>query len=161
MIEIMTIGYEDLTPKKFIDLVRRCGVERIVDVRELATSRRAGFAKTALSNSLENAGIAYTHAAPTRLSASYSSRVPRRPGTGPAIQRDLLYLSTCDETLRALSELAKTERCCLLCFEEDFNFCHRSYVAERLGDFAEALRINHLTGPIQGRVVELRPLAVA
>ena len=57
MVEIMTIGYEGLTQRKFLDLVRRCGVDRIIDVRELAVSRRVGFSKNALSNFLEKAGI--------------------------------------------------------------------------------------------------------
>jgi uncharacterized protein (DUF488 family) len=161
MVEIMTIGYEGLTPRNFIDLVRRCGVDRIIDVRELATSRRAGFAKTALSNSLVNAGIAYTHlpqlGCPRAIRHDY-----REDQNWPRYtKRFCSYLATCDETLQALAQLAMTERCCLLCFEEDFNFCHRSFVAERLGEFTGALKINHLTGPIEGRVVEARALAAA
>jgi uncharacterized protein (DUF488 family) len=161
MIEIMTIGYEGLKPGKFIDLLCRCGVDRIIDVRELATSRRPGFSKTALSNSLERAGIGYTHVpelgCPRRIRHEYRADQDWARYT----KRFSSYLSTCDDTLLALSELAKTERCCLLCFEEDFNFCHRRFVAERLADFIEALRISHLTGPIQGRVVDFRNLAAA
>jgi uncharacterized protein (DUF488 family) len=48
-----------------------------------------------------------------------------------------------------------------LCYEEDFNFCHRSFVADRLGLFISPLRINHLTGPIRGRVVDSTALAAA
>jgi len=48
----------------------------------------------------------------------------------------------------------RDERCCLLCYEEDFNFCHRSFVAEKVaGLLDEDVKINHLTGPMSGRVV--------
>jgi uncharacterized protein (DUF488 family) len=161
MVEIMTIGYEGLTPRKFLDLARRCGVERIIDVRELATSRRAGFAKTALSNSLENAGIAYTHLPELGCPRTIRHEYRGDQNWSRYTKRFCAYLSTCDETLEALAHLAMAERCCLLCFEEDFNFCHRSFVAERLGEFTGALKINHLTGPIRGRVVEARALAAA
>jgi hypothetical protein len=50
----------------------------------------------------------------------------------------------------------KSERCCLLCFEEDYNFCHRSFVAERVAPLAGApVRIYPLIGPVEGRVVRL------
>src|SRR6266699_214738 len=124
MVEIMTVGYEGLTLGKFLDLLRRCDVDRIIDVRELATSRRSGFSKNALSDSLERAGIGYTHVpqlgCPRQIRHDYRADQDWARYT----KRFCSYLSTCDETLLALSELVKTERCCLLCFEEDFNFCH-------------------------------------
>ena len=49
MTELMTIGYEGLTTRDFIDLLRRCRVSMIVDIRELPISRKPGFAKAALA----------------------------------------------------------------------------------------------------------------
>jgi hypothetical protein len=47
-----------------------------------------------------------------------------------------------------------------MCFEEDYNFCHRSFVAHRMMTVLdEPMRIQHLTGPMIGRVV--RPVLVA
>jgi uncharacterized protein (DUF488 family) len=161
MVEIMTIGYEGLTQRKFLDLVRRCGVERIIDVRELAVSRRVGFSKNALSNSLEKVGISYTHVPELGCPRSIRHDYREDQNWSRYTKRFCAYLAACNDTLQALAYLATTERCCLLCLEEDFNFCHRTFVAERLAEFTGALRINHLTGPIQGRVVEVRALAVA
>ncbi len=61
MIELMTIGYEGLTVAGFLDLLRRCRVSRLVDVRELPISRKPGFAKAALSAAIEARGIRYEH----------------------------------------------------------------------------------------------------
>ena len=161
MVEIMTIGYEGLTPKQFLDLVRRCAVERIVDVRELPISRRPGFAKTSLSNSLANAGIAYTHIPALGCPRAIRHDYREDQNWSRYTKRFCSYLATCDDSLQALAKLARVERCCLLCFEEDFNFCHRTFVAERLGKFTSTLKINHLTGPIQGRVVAAGALVAA
>ena len=54
----------------------------------------------------------------------------------------------------------REERCCLLCYEEDFNFCHRSIVATKVATLEhDDVKIHHLTGPMTGRVVVRRPLA--
>ena len=55
------------------------------------------------------------------------------------------YLETQLPVLEELSGLMTREKCCLLCFEEDYSFCHRSFVAERVAPFVDAgLRVFHL-----------------
>ena len=61
MTELMTIGYEGMKPEKFLELLKRCRVEHIVDIRELAISRRPGFSKSALAGLLAKSKIEYTH----------------------------------------------------------------------------------------------------
>lgn len=157
----MTAGYEGLTPKAFLNLLQRCDVERVVDVRELATSRRIGFSKTALIAALTKNSISYTHLAglgcPRAIRHDYREDFNWQRYT----KRFCTYLKTRDEDLQQLAALVRSERCCLLCFEEDFNFCHRTFVADRLGLFVDRLRISHLTGPILGRVVDPAALAAA
>src|SRR5438105_4958816 len=47
---IFTIGYEDhATPPSLVMALRDAGIARLIDVRELPMSRRAGFSKTALT----------------------------------------------------------------------------------------------------------------
>ncbi|HSY43620.1 MAG TPA: DUF488 domain-containing protein [Candidatus Acidoferrum sp.] len=154
VIELMTIGYEGLSPSEFFDLLRRCEVSMIVDVRELPISRRRGFAKSALAAGLELQGIKYVHkpalGCPRDIRHDY-----RDDGDWAQYsQRFKAYLETQLSALEELSVLVAQERCCLLCFEEDYNFCHRSFVAERVVPYMDfAVRIFHLTGPVEGRVV--------
>ena len=54
---LFTIGYEGATPDRLIETLREAGETTLVDVRELANSRRPGFAKRALSQSLEAARL--------------------------------------------------------------------------------------------------------
>ena len=59
---LYTIGYErHPTPEWLTAALTAARVKRLVDVRELAISRRQGFAKRALSAALAGAGIDYEH----------------------------------------------------------------------------------------------------
>ena len=53
---IATIGYQAATMASFLRALRDAGVELLVDVRAVASSRRPGFSKTALAAHLREAG---------------------------------------------------------------------------------------------------------
>jgi uncharacterized protein (DUF488 family) len=154
MTELKTIGYEGLTIRNFVDLLKRCRVSMIVDVRELPISRKPGFAKAALAAALEKHGIKYQHVpklgCPKEIRHDY-----RDDGDWARYSRRFkAYLETQGEAIEQLVKWAGEEQCCLLCFEEDYNFCHRSYVAEEvMSKMDDLARISHLTGPMSGRVV--------
>jgi len=59
--KLFTVGYEGRSIDELVDALRAAGVERLVDVRELPLSRRKGFSKTALGDTLRDAGIEYIH----------------------------------------------------------------------------------------------------
>ncbi|MEP6473263.1 MAG: DUF488 domain-containing protein [Gemmatimonadota bacterium] len=61
MLTLATIGYERTTPASLITTLHETGVELLVDVRAVASSRRPGFAKTALTANLRSGGIDYLH----------------------------------------------------------------------------------------------------
>ena len=58
---LSTIGYEQATQAAVIEKLKSAGVEVLIDVRAVAASRRAGFSKTILANSLAEHGIDYVH----------------------------------------------------------------------------------------------------
>lgn len=154
MIELMTIGYEGLALPQFLEKLRRCRVTMLVDIRELPISRKPGFGKQALSAAVTGAGMKYEHIA--QLGCPRDVRHDYRDDGDWEIytRRFKAYLETQAEALERLQGWMEDERCCLLCFEEDFNFCHRSFVADRAAELAlQRVRISHLTGPMKGRVV--------
>src|ERR1700742_2139629 len=59
--KLATIGYERETQPVVIGKLKDAGVELVIDVRAVAASRRAGFSKTLLAASLNEAGIGYVH----------------------------------------------------------------------------------------------------
>src|SRR5690606_12292952 len=60
-VRIFTIGYEGATMGEFVAALQAAGVERVIDVRAVANSRRPGFSTTPLKNALAEAGIGYVH----------------------------------------------------------------------------------------------------
>ena len=61
MPRLFTIGYEKLLPPELVNELRLAGVERLIDVRHRAQSRRPGMSKTRLSELLADHDIAYEH----------------------------------------------------------------------------------------------------
>src|SRR5215475_1744546 len=61
MRRIVTIGYEGASPADFLGTLEAIGVTILLDIREMAISRRHGFAKSALREGLSTVGITYRH----------------------------------------------------------------------------------------------------
>ena len=144
VVEVATVGYQGATVQSFLDALREAGVDLLVDVRAVASSRRRGFAKSALAANLEGAGIEYLHLrdlgtpAPGRAAARAGRHTEMR-----RIFRDHLKTEAARSALATLADIVPSRHACLLCFEADPTHCHRSLVAEALGALVH-LRITHL-----------------
>ena len=112
--------------------LRAAGIERLIDVRALASSRRRGFAKTALAAALAAQGIEYVHM--RGLGNPKAGRELYRRGR-VAEGRMLFECHLLGEQRAALAELAHLvaeRRCALMCVEADPARCHRSAVIDAL-----------------------------
>ena len=135
MPELCTIGYENYTQPELIARLREAGVEVLIDVRAVASSRKAGFSKTLLANSLAEAGIEYIHlrGLGTPKAGREAARAGRIAEMHAIFERQL-------ETPEAEHDMARAEAivserpAVLLCLEADAAGCHRRIVAERLKD---------------------------
>lgn len=137
MKHLFTIGYERTGLDELIRALRDAGVEVLVDVRQLANSRRAGFSKRALSAALAEAGIAYEHR--KALGTPKAGRQANHAGRMDEFWRIVDDSLASPEAVAALAELqalAQERVCCLLCLEDDPNLCHRSAVVARLQGFS-------------------------
>ena len=145
MTPVATIGYEDATVKRFLAALRDAEVELLVDVRALASSRRPGFAKTALAANLNGAGVEYLHL--RGLGTPADGRAAARAGRHAEMQaifRAHLATDAAQADLDALAALVRDgRRVCLLCFEADPAHCHRLLVAEALAA-RRPVRVTHL-----------------
>ena len=131
---IATIGYEGATVPAVLDALKDAGVELLIDIRAIASSRRPGFAKTALAANLATIGVEYLHL--RGLGTPADGRAAARAGRQDELERIFLEHMA---TERAQTELAMVEtivrdgrRVCLLCFEADASKCHRQFVANAL-----------------------------
>jgi uncharacterized protein (DUF488 family) len=134
MPDLFTIGYEGADPERFLGALKDAGVEVLADVRAVALSRKRGFSKNALKNSLEEQGIGYRHY--IELGTPKPGRDAARAGDAATMRRiycdEVLVTEPAREAFDNLAELAKSRPVCLLCFERDPAHCHRRILAERL-----------------------------
>jgi uncharacterized protein (DUF488 family) len=128
---VLTIGYEGATLADVLAALERAHVEVLIDVRAVPRSRKPGFSSRILAASAEAAGIGYRHL--QRLGTPKPGRDAARAGTAAGMAAIFNAHMTGDEPQAALAEavgLVQERRCCLLCFERDPHFCHRTIVAE-------------------------------
>jgi hypothetical protein len=141
---IFTFGYEGLSLDAFIGRLKVAGVRTVLDVRANPVSRKPGFSKRGFSAALQAAGITYAHHAAMGCPKPVRDRY-KRDGDWPAYTRG--FLAHLEGQVEALAELAQISRhspSCLVCFEADFNRCHRTYVAQAAAELG-GLRVTHLT----------------
>lgn len=140
---VYTIGYEGLDIDEFMSLLAEHGIETVVDIRELPLSRKPGFSKKALANVLNLSGLEYVHmvdlGCPKPVRDGY-----RKDGDWKRYTAGFLkYLKTQKDAVAELSDLAAFSTCALLCYEADFNFCHRSMVADAVNKHCGA-EVEHI-----------------
>jgi len=133
MKRLATIGYESATQGEVIDRLKRAAVEVVIDVRAVASSRRAGFSKTLLAASLADAGIDYVHF--RYLGTPKPGREAARKGHVAEMHE--IYEAHLAEPAAQLqlskaTEIAGERNAALLCYEADAAGCHRRIVADRI-----------------------------
>ena len=133
MIQLATIGYEGASLADFISTLLAAGIRRVIDVREIAQSRRPGFSKNSLRTALEDAGIDYYHI--RQLGDPKHGREAARAGKFDVFRSMFnahMDLPASCEALNDALSLAKDKASVLVCFERDPKHCHRTIVAERM-----------------------------
>jgi uncharacterized protein (DUF488 family) len=145
MRSIATIGYESATVRTFLDALKEAGVELLVDVRAVASSRRPGFAKTKLAANLREAGIDYLHL--RGLGTPADGRAAARAGRHEEMRAIFLeHLATgeAQAELETLADIVRSgRRVALLCLEANPEHCHRTMVADALVSKLK-VRVEHL-----------------
>jgi uncharacterized protein (DUF488 family) len=146
---VFTIGYEGLDIDTFLSLLGEHGIETVVDIRELPLSRKPGFSKKALASTLNLSGLDYVHmvelGCPKQVRDRYRGDGDWKRYTGGFLK----HLETRRAAIADLSELVVSSNCALLCYEADFNFCHRSMVANAVREHCGA-DVEHISA-IKGR----------
>jgi uncharacterized protein (DUF488 family) len=128
-----TVGYERTTLAGLIAGLEENGVSLVIDTRDVANSRRAGFSKKLLAASLDEHGISYIHL--RALGTPKAGREANRAGRIDEFWRIYEASFQRPEAQLALLEaadLVREQPTALLCFCGDARKCHRHRIAEAL-----------------------------
>ena len=141
---LYTIGYEKALLKDVIATLVATGVRTVLDVRDRPISRRPGFSKRQLAAAVEDAGMRYVHLA--ALGTPPDGRLANRRREWErfwGIVEEKLARPEAELDLHRAAEIAKAAPSCLLCYEADWQVCHRRRIAEILAE-RHGFGIRHL-----------------
>lgn len=141
---LYTFGYEGLDINRYITRLQDVGVKTIVDVRQLPLSRKRGFSKCSFAEALAKSGIAYFHAPTLGCPKSIRDALKASGDWQAYTTAFLSYLGNQDAAVRELAKISRATAACLVCFEADFNQCHRTFVA-RAAHRRGAPAVAHIT----------------
>ncbi len=144
---VFTIGYEGMDIDAFMSLLAEHDIETVVDIRELPLSRKPGFSKKALASVLNLSGLEYVHMVALGCPKVVRDRYREDGNWKRYTDGFLKHLKLQQTAVVELSELAALSNCALLCYEADFNFCHRSMVANAVRDSSGA-DVEHITAMV-------------
>lgn len=135
---VFTIGYQGLDIETFMSLLTEHDIDTVVDIRELPLSRKPGFSKNALANALHLSGREYIHMVDLGCPKPVRERYREDGNWKRYTEGFRKHLKRQDAAIAELSDLVASSTCALLCFEADFNFCHRSMVANAVHHYCGA-----------------------
>lgn len=141
---LYTIGYEGQTLDSLFNQLSRTDVRMLVDVRELPLSRKRGFSKRALAAALAEVDIAYAHMPALGCPKPIRDRLKSGGDWRSYAQAFGKHLAKQGASVEELAQLAVGTTACLLCFEANFNRCHRTLVG-RAAVAAGAPPLAHIT----------------
>jgi uncharacterized protein (DUF488 family) len=132
---LFTIGYEKALLKDVLATLTGAGVATLIDVRDRPISRRPGFSKRQLTAAVEDTGMRYVHLA--ALGTPPEGRLANRRRDWDrfwGIVEEKLARPEAELNLQQAAEIARAAPSCLLCYEADWQTCHRRRIAEILAE---------------------------
>lgn len=142
-----TIGYEGSSFEGYLNRLIKNNVKTLVDVRRNPLSRKYGFSKKTLSDTVKKLGIEYIHIPDLGIASD------KRQELNTQADYDRLFDSYEKQELKqnkkALKELfdifLDRQRVAITCFEAHVCMCHRGRVAKALSQLPEwKYNISHI-----------------
>jgi uncharacterized protein (DUF488 family) len=142
---LFTLGYERTLLKDVVASLAASGVASLIDVRDRPISRRPGFSRRQFAAAIEEAGMRYFHlqALGTPPEGRLAGRRREWDRFWPIVDEKLARPEA-QLALQEAAEIALAAPSCLLCYEADWQICHRRRVAEILC-LCHGFAVRHLT----------------
>lgn len=129
---LYTIGYEGNSFENYLNRLIMNDVKLLVDVRKNPLSRKYGFSKKVLSETLEKLGIEYLHLPELGIVSEKRKELKTEHDYQVLFDGyEETVLKDNEKALEALAELVEVKgRVALTCFEAEPRMCHRGRVAK-------------------------------
>ncbi len=129
---LYTIGYEGNSFENYLNRLIMNDVKLLVDVRKNPLSRKYGFSKGTLSETLEKLGIEYLHMPELGIVSEKRKELKTEHDYRVLFDEyEETVLKDNEKALKALAELVEAKgRVAMTCFEAESCMCHRGRVAK-------------------------------
>ena len=129
--KLYTIGYEGLSRDAFFTLLQNHEISVVADVRHLPLSRKKGFSKSSLGQSLKDKNIGYINFRELGTSKEMRNELKATGDYGMFFKKFKKSISNkYDQLDEICSILHDDKKVALLCFERNHEVCHRKIVAQ-------------------------------
>ena len=134
-----TIGYEGQSFENYLNRLITNNVALLCDVRRNPLSRKYGFSKSTLSDSLEKLGIGYQHIPQLGIVSEKRQELKTQADYDRLFDEyEKTTLKDNSEAIKKLHELVKKhKRVAITCFEAEPCQCHRGRVAKQLSKLSD------------------------
>jgi len=133
MKKIYLTGYEAETIEELLKKLKDNKVTTVIDIREKPLSRKNGFSKNVLEKILKKEGISYFHFEKLGSPEVLRNKLKEENNYLNFFQKYRQYIHHKPQLLKKLLKtIYENGRSTLLCFEKDYELCHRSIVASEL-----------------------------
>lgn len=148
VIHLYTIGFTKKSAEEFFTKLCQAGVKRLIDVRLNNVSQLAGFTKKDDLRYFLRAigGIEYAHLPTLAPTKDLLDAYKKHKGAWDTYEKGFIELMTSRKVEEMVSQ-ELLDGACLLCSEDEPQYCHRRLVAEYLRDKWNDvdLEITHIT----------------
>lgn len=143
--KLFTMGYEGKTIEDFICYLKYYKISSLIDVREIPLSRKKGFSKSTLRDRLESENINYVHIKALGSPAEARKKLYFDLDYDSFFKTYSKHLSKNKNAISQAHEHISTGNACLMCFEKEYDKCHRFIVAREIKKYdGNGLKIQHL-----------------
>jgi len=142
-----TIGYEGKSFEHYLNQLIRNNIRALCDVRRNPLSRKYGFSKTVMRQTLHDLGIEYFHLPELGIVSEKRQSLNSRDDYRKLFDEyEATTLKQGGDALRELATIAKQHgRVAITCFEAESCMCHRGRVASALKNLPDwDIPIEHL-----------------
>ena len=149
---IYTIGYEKLMVDRFLNLLMKAGIWRIIDVRANPVARRYGFHKKTLNSLCSKLDIDYIHFPKLGIPGSWRAEIGDKTRLKELFEKYTKEILTENSSeVQKIAQLMIDTPSAIMCLEEDPTLCHRSYLGRQVAAMTE-LPHREIRGRYENRV---------
>lgn len=133
---LFTIGYEGSSFEGYLNRLIKNNVRTLIDVRRNPLSRKYGFSKKTLGETVQKLGIEYVHIPELGIASEQRQELNTQADYDRLFEAyEKRELAENKDFLKRIHELLRERRrVALTCFEADVCMCHRGRVAGALAE---------------------------